>query len=627
LTHARWATDLQVLISGLGLEIKRHPKRGEPPRRAWFAVAVMILAAFGIALWAPWRAQKPVDRPLVRLDVDLGADVSLPAPLIGGAVAISPDGTRLAYASGTPRKLFTRRLDQPKANELAGTQGASAPFFSPDGRWVAFYAGGKLSKVPVEGGAAVPLGEVGGFSGASWGPDGNVLVGEAFGKGVVRIPAAGGNREVIAGLGNGELTLAHPQILPGGKAVLFSTYRVFDVDKINIEVMTLADRHRKVVVRGGTSPRYLATSSGVGHLVYVNKATLFAIPFDPDKLETRGTAVPVLDDVAYQTNTASGQLDFSRTGTLVYRRNNAGAATVDMLQFVNPAGKKEPLRSKPGVYGWASLSPDGKRIALSVVEGGSEDIWVYDQQRDAMTRLTFGGEFYRFPAWSPDGQHVVFARRIGGGIFQARADGAGQPQALTHSSSYQLPWSFTPDGKRLAYQDGGRGQIWTVPLEDQGGSLKAGQSEQFLKSDFDDNTPAFSPDGRFLAYYSNESGKYEVYVRAFPPPTSGQGGKWQLSTNGGRLPHWSRNGHELIYQSGDQIMAASYTVKGDTFVAEKPRVWIAKVGGTDWDLAPDGKRVAMLTPVESAEAPKQEHEIVMLQNFFDELRRRVPVDK
>jgi Tol biopolymer transport system component len=170
-----------------------------------------------------------------------------------------------------------------------------------------------------------------------------------------------------------------------------------------------------------------------------------------------------------------------------------------------------------------------------------------------------------------------------------------------------------------------------VPLEDQGGQLKAGSPEQFLKSSHSDVVPTLSPDGRWLAYSSDKSGKYEVYVRAFPPAVSGQGGQWQISNNGGIDPRWSRSGHDLLYESGDQIMAASYSVKGDTFVADKPRVWIAKLGGavgyTTWDLAPDGKRVLVVTPVESAEAPKQDHEVVFLQNFFDELRRRAPVGK
>jgi Tol biopolymer transport system component len=301
------------------------------------------------------------------------------------------------------------------------------------------------------------------------------------------------------------------------------------------------------------------------------------------------------------------------------------------LLSVDPTGRKVQLRVKPGAYQYPSLSPDAKRVALTVTEGEHEDVWIYDQQRDAMTRLTVGGAIYRYPRWSPDGQYVVFSSAYNG-IFQARANGASQPQALTQSKSNQTPWSFTPDGKRLAYfEAAGAGEIWTVPLEDEGGRLKAGNPEQFLKGSFGLQVPSFSSDGRWLAYQSNESGKNEVYVRAFPLPSSGQGGEWQVSNGGGMFPHWSRNGHELMYQSGDQIMTASYTVKGDTFVAEKPWVWIAELGAAagnaTWDLAPDGKRVAVLTPVESVEAPKQEHEIVMLLNFFDELRRKVPVGK
>jgi serine/threonine-protein kinase len=432
-------------------------------------------------------------------------------------------------------------------------------------------------------------------------------------------------------LGKGEIALAYPQLLPGGKAILFVADAALDEDKLTIEVLTLADHRRKIVARGGASARYLATSGRAGHLVYVNKATLFAIPFDLDKLETRGTAVPILDDVAYLSQLGTGQFDFSRTGTMVYRRSSGGAsAMTTTLRWVGPTGRKEALLAKPGGYDSPNLSPDGKRVALTIAEGGSSDVWVYDPQRDAMTRLTFGGGAYLSPTWSPDGQYVVFGRLTGGGIFQTRADGAGQPQALTQSKSLQAPSGFTPDGKRLAYVEAAPNaqvQVWTVPVEEQGGQLKAGKPEQFLNSNFTDAVPAFSPDGRWLAYLSNESGKYEVYVRAFPPPSSGQGGKWQISNNGGTVPRWSRSGHDLLYQSGDQIMAVSYTVKGDSFVAEKPRVWIAKLGGTDWDLAPDGKRVAVLTPVESAEAPKQDHEVVFLENFFDELRRRVPVGK
>jgi serine/threonine-protein kinase len=596
----------------------------------WPAVAATVTLALGIALVAWWRATQPADHPLTRLDVDLGADVSLPAPGPNTSVVISPDGTRLVYASGTPPTLFTRRLDQSKATELHGTQGAVRPFFSPDGQWVGFYSAGKLNKISVEGGAVVTMADLPNLFGVSWSEDGSILVSD---RNLLRIPAAGGTPETLTPVGKGELLLALPHLLPGGKAVLFENVASPDPDTINSEVLTLADRHRKVLARGAISPRYVATSGTIGHLIYVNKATLFAIPFDPEKLETRGTAVPVLDDVAYSRTGGDGQFDVSPApaghGTLVYRRGaGGGAPAMNTLQWVDPTGKREALLAKPGFYSNPILSPDGKRLALLVTEGGGTDVWVYDPQRDAMTRLTFGGAQYFSPVWSPDSQHIVFASRGNNGIFQARADGASQPQALLQSQTLQVPWSFTPDGKRLAFVElGGTTQIWTVPLEDQASQLKSGKPEQFLKSSFGDQAPAFSPDGRWLAYASNESGRPEVYVRAFPPPSSGQGGKWQISNIGGTVPRWARNGRDLVYRSGDQIMAASYTVKGDTFVSDKPRVWIAKLGGTAYDLAPDGKRVAVLTPTQAAEAPKQEHEVVFLQNFFDELRRKAPAGK
>ncbi len=272
------------------------------------------------------------------------------------------------------------------------------------------------------------------------------------------------------------------------------------------------------------------------------------------------------------------------------------------------------------------LSPDGKRIALVISEGANQDIWVFDPQRDARTRLTFGGVNLS-PVWSPNGQYIVF-EKIGQGLFQARADDASQPQALMLRGVPQLPWSFAPDGKQLAYFE--RTQIWTVALQDQRGQLKAGTPGPFLKSTFNDQAPSISPDGSWLAYQSNESGKNEVYVRAFPPSATSSGGKWQVSNNGGVLPHWSRSGHELVYQSADQLMTVSYTGNGTTFIADKPRVWIASLSGAPgngWDLAPDGKRVVALIPESTAKAPPPEHEIVMLQNFADELRRRVPLGK
>jgi serine/threonine-protein kinase len=366
-------------------------------------------------------------------------------------------------------------------------------------------------------------------------------------------------------------------------------------------------------------------------LVYLNKATLFAVPFDLDKLELRGTAVPILDDIARQPNVGIAHLDFSRSGTMVYRRGDQDAGLLTVA-WLDGAGKTQPLLAKPGVYGRLSLSPDGQRLALNVTEGSTTDIWVYDWQRDTMTRLTFNGTGDG-AIWSPDGKYIVF-RVPGAGMSVIRSDGSGQPQPLTQSKSAQYPWSFAPDGKRLAFmeQDPKTSyDVWTVPLETGGAGLKPGKPEAFLQTPANELYSTLSPDGRWLAYSSNESGISQIYVRAFPD----KGGKWQISNNGGAYPIWSRNGHELFFESLDyHILAASYVVKGDSFVADKPRMWSEKhIGGAvnssrNLDLAPDGKRIVAFMPAgEDKGAPVSQNHVVFLENFFDELRRRAPVGK
>jgi Tol biopolymer transport system component len=589
-----------------------------------FASALSVVAVAMLILWAPWRAEQPSDRSLVRLDVDLGDDVSLPAPTgAGSSIAISPDGTRLAYVSGAPTRLFVRRLDQPKATALPGTQGATQPVFSRDGQWVGFVSGRKVGKIPVDGGAVVQLGDFTGIRGVSWSEDGSIVIGASK---LVRIPSGGGAPETIAEPRNGEIGLIASPELPGGRTMLAAVDNPGPVDKTAIDVITLADRQRRTVVQGGASPRYLATGNGTGHLVYVNGSALFAVPFDLKTLSTLGAAVPVVDDVAHDSLVGTGQFDVSRTGTLVYRRAIGSASAPLTLQWLDASGKREPMGAKPGVYRDMSVSPDGTRMALTVVEGGSQDIWIYEVRRDVMTRLTFGGMVCRLPQWSPDGSHVVFAV-VGKGIYQIRADGGTEPQPLTLSKNLQYPSSFSPDGKWLAIEEAT--QVQVVRIEAQGGWLKAGTPEPFSRNGLNERSASFSLDGRWLAYESEQSGTTEVYVRPFPPRSSDSGGQWLVSNNGGSVPRWSRNGRDLLYQSGDQIMAVRYTASGDAFTAEKPRVWIAGLGGPGalWDPTPDGSRVAAVTPAGGTEPPRQEHEIVMLLNFFDELRRRVPIGK
>ncbi|MGD1094767.1 MAG: hypothetical protein ABSB35_22595 [Bryobacteraceae bacterium] len=458
-------------------------------------------------------------------------------------------------------------MDQPKAIELAETQEATSPFFSPDGQWVAFFAQGKLKKISVEGGSSITLSDAGGsYTGGSWGEDGNIIAALAINGPLSRIPSAGGAPTRVTELAQGEATHRLPQILPGGKAVLFTSRTSMNAfDGANIEVMSLADHRRKTLQRGGTFGRYLPASNGTGHLVYINRGTLFAVPFDPDKLEVRGTPSQVLGEVAYSTGTGSAQFDFSRNGTLVYRSGGAEGGGLLTVAWLDGTGKTQPLLAKPGAYGRPSLSPDGQRLALEVTEGSGPSIWVYDWQRDTMTRLTFAGTNL-YPLWSPDGRYIAF-RAVGEGMSAIRSDGAGKPQPLTQSKNTQYPYSFTPDGKRLGFMEQASGtsnDLWTVPLESDGAGLRAGKPEVFLQTPADERYPSFSPDGRWLAYASTESGEFQVYVRAFPD----KGGKWQISNSGGLYPMWSRNGHELFFETlNSQIMVAAYTAKGDGGIA------------------------------------------------------------
>ena len=490
-------------------------------------------------------------------------------------------------------------------------------------------------KISAEGGAAIAICDTIESRGGSWGEDGNIITTLATDAPLYKVPAAGGTPTPATQLAPGEIGHRWPQVLPGGKAVLFTATLGGGPDVANIEVMTLADLRRKTIVRGGTFGRYLATSGKFGHLVYVNRGTLFALPFDLEKLEAHGTPVPVLEQVAYAT-TGAAQVAYSENGTLVYRSGSSVGGGLLTVQWLDAAGKIQPLLAKPGVYTVPRISPDGTRLALVMSDASGQDIWVYDWKRDTMTRATFGARVGNNIVWSPDGRYLVYFGA--GGIFWTRADGSGKPQMLIQSKDVLRPRSFAPDGKRLAYDHESPGSsaedIWTMAIENNGSNLQPGKPEPFLQTAADERQEAFSPDGRWLAYASNESGVYQVYVRAFPD----KGGKWQISGDGGLYPLWSRNTRNLFFRSQDsgKIMIVNYTTKDDSFVADKPRVWSEKPIGVstngdalvaNYDLSPDGERIAALMSVDTPEGSQAQTHITFLMNFFDELRRRVPVNK
>jgi len=599
------------------------------------ATAAIVLLAIGFVAVAAiaWRATRPAPlQPLMRLSVEVGADATLERVRQNGLVALSPDGTRLAVTfrgKGGRPLLGTRLLNQSAITPLANTEDATTPFFSPDGQWIGFHADGKLKKISVDGGAAVTLCTVQALRGASWGDDGNIVFAAGATEGLSRVSSDGGTPVPLTKLKDGERTHRWPQVLPGSKAVLFTAHTGGgNYDQANIEIFTLKTGERKILQRGGFSGQYLPS----GHLVYLHQTTLFAAPFDLDRLALTGAPVPILED-AGSTTTAGGDFAFSKTGSFVYLSGRA-ALSGWPISWLDSTGKKQVLHAPVALYFFPRLSPDGKRLAFSNASSQGADIWVKDLERDTPSRLTFLGGTNNFPVWTPDGKAIVFKSQdpANPGLYWIRSDGSGAAQRLTDGKSVDNPYSFSPDGKRLAfYRTSGNNlpDIWTAPIElvnaGDPSQPRLGKAELFLGSAFVEADPVFSPDGRWLAYYSNESGTAEVYVRPFPGP----GGRWQISTGGGRFPTWSRSGHELLFEqlSNGNIQAVTYTIKGDTFAASTPKVWSAvrllSTGvNPNYDLAPDGKRIATFLESENPEGQKALTHLTLLLNFFDELRRK-----
>ena len=522
------------------------------PSSLWPHIIVLgIGLAAGIALeW--WRgAASPPIQPLVRLTVDLGPEIT-PAGT-GAVLALSPDGTRLALSvrcEDGKIRLATRRLDQANITTLAGTEGASSPFFSPDGQWIAFFAADKLKKIAIQGGAPVTLADASTFArgprarfpAGSWGEDGNIIAMLNPLGGLTRIPSAGGTPARLPGLlkAEGEVD-TWPQVLPGSQAVLFTRHKG-DYDSANLEVFSLKTAELKTILKGGFFGRYLPD----GHLVYIHRNELFAVSFDVRKLAISGVPRLVLDDV--NSRNADWSFDFSRSGSFVYLNHQAEPHR--SIFWMDHSGRTLPLPMvAESSNGDPRFSPDGRRLAFSRSIRGQQDIWVLDLDRGGTSRLTALPGANDTPVWTPDGLSIIFRSvdQSKPGIYGVLADGSGEAHRLLELTGGEFPSSVSSDGKRLAIWAGGN--IWIAPVESDGRSVSVGKPVLFQQTRFNPTVPGrmapvFSPDGRWLAYCSNESEQLEVYVIPFPGP----GGKWRISTAGGEFPVWSRNGRELFFQ-------------------------------------------------------------------------------
>ena len=608
----------------------------------WAIAGALVLVAAATSFMA-WRATRSaslgIDPPLMRFDAELAPDALEGTAEAAGPAAISPDGTRLVYATrGPDRKqmLATRLLDKQGGSVLAGTENGYDPFFSPDGQWIGFFADGKLKKTSVNGSAPVTLCNASVPRGATWGEDGTIIAALSNTAGLFRIPDSGGTPQPLTQLRAGESTHRWPQALPGGQSVLFTANKsLSNYENASIEVFTLKTGERRTVQTGGYFGRYLPS----GHLLFVHEGVLFAAPVDGRSMKTQGAAIPILEDVASVSTLGAGRFDVSRNGTFLYSSGKAGPEVYSLVSLQGSAEaftKMSPLFVKPGAYYTPRFSPDGGRLALGIESGNGVDIFIYDFHNDVLSRLTFTGQVSFNPVWTSDGKHIAFQTRRGNSseIGWIRSDGSGGTQTLIEGKLI-TPYSLSPDGRRLAYFDQNsesQFDTWTLPLDlTDPDHPKPGKPEPFVRTAANEIHPAFSPDGRWMAYATDESGSYEVDVRPFP--VTAAGGKWQISSGGGREPVWSHDGKNLFFLTLDnRIMVASYSGKGDSFSASRPRSWsdvqlYSPTSDPNYDVSPDGSRIAAVLSQLATEESRGPAHVTFLLNFFDELRRRVPVGK
>jgi len=620
--------DVSFMLDDAAVEEAPAAARGRPSPLAWMVATAALAVVLAVVVWMGRAPRELRDGALTRLNIDLGP-AAVRTPEL--ETVIAPDGRHLAFVARSTdgaRQVATRSLDQSAVTLLAGTDNAASPFFSPDSQWIGFFADGKLKKVGTAGGAVITIANATATMGASWGEDQNIYFTPSAISPLLRVPAGGGTPQPLmtkpgTKLGErGDATHRWPQASPGGRAVLFTSHKIVaGFDDATIEAVVVATGERKIVARGGYFGRYIAAGEDGGYLLYIREGVLFAVPFDADSLSVRGTPVPVVDDVAGDSDSGAGQFALANTGTLLYRSGKGPARRWPIL-WMDSAGRTEPLLPQPGSYYTFRLSPDGGRLALTVDHGDQgREIEVYDWQHGTLVPLTSTHEVNLFPVWSPDGQYIVFESSTphGYSLGVVRADGSGKMQRIVENDSLVIPYSFSPDGY-LIYSTRG---MWAARFDTSDRDhVKLGQPERLDAA----GAPAFSADGRWFAYRSAETGRNEVFVRRF----HGSGAKWRVSTGGEGYSGvaWDPRERRLYYVSPDnRIMAVDYSERGDAFVASKPRVWAdAPIGTTvfprNFSVSADGKRFAVMPPRTSSGADGSVHATFVL-NFLDEIRRRV----
>jgi len=575
----------------------------------------------GLAIWN-LRPMPTQPKTVTRFTITLPPNQRLAVPDAGPAVVLSPDGTHLVYlARGSvdnARQLYLRAMDSLEVKPIPGTEGANNPFFSADSQWLGFSARNKLKKVSIGGVSPLDLSDSHITFGASWGRQGNIIFGNYQGP-LMQVSDAGGAPQPFTHLERGETSHAYPDILPDGKAVLFSASTSGSLwANAQVAVQPIGIGERRTLFQGGMYPHYALS----GHIVYSQAGTLIAVPFDPQKLRVTGAAIPVVEGVQQSITNGDAQYSFSNTGSLAYIPGTLQFPRLNLV-WVSRNGTEQRLVTPVHAYLQPRISPDGRQVAVGIAEQ-ERQVWLYDLSRDTLTRFTFQGNNNLVPFWTPDGKNIVFVSNKEGprNLFWQKSDGSGGLERLTTSEFLNVPGSWSPDGQLLAFSvvDSTAGyDIWVLHMSDR-------KAQPFLRTQFNEAAPEFSPDGHWLAYASNESGRSEIFIQPYPGP----GGKWQISTEGGVEPLWNRNGRELFYRNGAKMMAVEINTK-PSFSAGTPKMlfeaqYAMPANSTpDYDVSPDGQRFLMLKAAEQEQGAPAQINIVL--NWFEELKQKVPTGK
>ena len=619
----RWQTAHDVMLqlkwiaeggSQAGVPAPLVARRKSRERLAWGVAAALALAT--LALAAALLARPRAAARLVRSS--LVAPEKTTYHFVGdnaGPPAISSDGSQIAFTardSSGKALLWVRALDSPAPRALAGTEDAMYPFWSPDGRYLGFFAGGKLKRIEASGGPSIALCDAGDGRGGTWSRDGIILFEPHFREPIFRVAATGGKAEAATKFDEARKETTHrfPVFLPDGKHFLYlaGSHAVGTESELqSIYLGSLDGKPPRHLVNARSKPAYAA-----GHLLFVRQKTLMAQPFDAKSGTLSGEAFPVVANVQEDPGFFTAVFSVSDNGTLIYQEGG-GAFDQHQLTWFDRAGKEIPAAGPKGNLWIPRISHDGRRVVFG--QGDPGDLWIEDLSRHVTTRLTFNPSDDASAVWSPDDTRIYFmSQRTGAGdIYQKAASGTGTDELLFSSGVLKNPSSVSPDGRYLLFDALNSKTKWDVEAL----SLQDRKVTPFLHGDFDENEGEFSPDGHWVAYASNESGRYEIYVQAFPGP----GGKWQVSTNGGSFPAWRRDGKELFYVAPDRKLMAVPVKTGAVFEPETAaplfEVHLRNDPSRHYDVSADGQRFLVNMPMGEETSPP----ITLVQNWTVLLRQ------